>query len=211
MPWIFEDTKGGLGPLATNSWKELVTVHALTGIMREKHEADFSRLLNRLREGKQTQEDMDKLKERLIDPLQADYPNTAPHLFVTNVNVDRFNEKVLDRTITEKVMVNSQEAVVGDVQSCVKEQLINSLPEDVSMTAGLSHLVNIGEGLVYGICQNLDVTDGLTNGATCYVKYIERRQQNTMRPSIIWILFSDTNLGKQSRVKYKHVFTKFVS
>ena len=171
-------------------------MHEPTEIMRQKHDAEFSRLLNRLREGKQTQKDMDNLNERLIDPSQADYPKTAPHLFVTNVNVDRFNEKVFDRTVTEKVMVHSQDAVVGDVQSCVKEQLINSRPEDVSMTAGLSRLVNKGDGLVYGICQNFDVTDGLTNWDTYYVKYIERRQQNTMRPSIIWALFSDTNIGK---------------
>ena len=127
-------------------------------------------------------------------------------MFVTNVNADRFNEKLFDRTSTEKVMAHSQDAVVADVQSCVKEQLINSLPENVSMTAGLFRLVNTDEGLVYDICQNRDVTDGLTNGATCYVQPIERWQQNTMRLSIIWVHFSDTNIGKQKRVKYKHLY-----
>ena len=38
---------------------------------------------------------------------------------------------------------------------------------------------------------NVDVKDGLTNGATGVVKQIDLRMKLTNRPNIIWVLFDD--------------------
>ena len=46
---------------------------------------------------------------------------------------------------------------------------------------------------------NVDVEDGLTNGATGVVKQIDFRK-GTNRPSIIWVLFDDPRVvGQQER------------
>ena len=57
--WIFKDLTVGYGPLATNLWKEYFTAFELDEIMRQKDDQDFAMLLNRLREGKQTQADVE--------------------------------------------------------------------------------------------------------------------------------------------------------
>ena len=43
---------------------------------------------------------------------------------------------------------------------------------------------------------NVDVEDGLTNGATGVVKHIDFRIEVTKRPSIIWVLFDDPQVGR---------------
>ena len=49
---------------------------------------------------------------------------------------------------------------------------------------------------------NVDVEDGLTNGATGVVKHVDFRwMEGTNRPSIIWVLFDDPRVGKATREK----------
>ena len=50
---------------------------------------------------------------------------------------------------------------------------------------------------------NVDVEDGLTNGATGVVKHIDYRMKGTNRPSIIWVLFDDPRTGRSAREKYR--------
>ena len=50
---------------------------------------------------------------------------------------------------------------------------------------------------------NVDVEDGLTNGATGLVKHIYFRMEGTNRPSIIWVLFDEPRVGRTAREKYR--------
>ena len=49
---------------------------------------------------------------------------------------------------------------------------------------------------------NVNVEDGLTNGATGVVKFIEYKIEGSNRPSIIWMQFDDPQIGKAAREKY---------
>ena len=64
--WIFNNTNHGYGDLATNIWNEYFTLFELTEIMRQKDDKEFSELLNRLREGNHTRNDIEVLKERIL-------------------------------------------------------------------------------------------------------------------------------------------------
>lgn len=50
-------------------------------------------MLNRLREGNQTMQDIVKCKERIIEANSCHFPKDVPHLFVQNSKVNDFNEK----------------------------------------------------------------------------------------------------------------------
>ena len=54
----------------------------LSEIMRQRESKEFAELLNRLREGKHTKKDIEKLKQRIIKSGDANYPMDAPHLFI---------------------------------------------------------------------------------------------------------------------------------
>ena len=84
--WIFSNTNHGYGDLATNIWNEYFTLFELTEIMRQKDDKEFAELLNRLREGNHTQNDIEVLKERIlkIRPGQKNYSINMTHLFSTS-------------------------------------------------------------------------------------------------------------------------------
>ena len=63
-----------------------------TGPNYEKGKSrEFAQILNRLRESNHTQDDIAKLKERLISKHCMNYPTDVPHLFIQNSKVDEFN------------------------------------------------------------------------------------------------------------------------
>ena len=48
--------------------------------------------------------------------------------------------------------------------------------------------------MIYDLIINGNTEDGLANGATCALKYIDYRQAATPRPNIIWIQFDDLRI-----------------
>ena len=61
--FVFEDYRNNYGPLATNLWTEHFKIYELTEIMRQKDDKKFAQLLNRLRIGARTKNDIKILKE----------------------------------------------------------------------------------------------------------------------------------------------------
>ena len=61
--FIFEDYKNNYGPLATNLWTEYFKIFELDEIMRQKEDKKFAQLLNRLRTGHHTENDIAILKK----------------------------------------------------------------------------------------------------------------------------------------------------
>jgi len=86
--WIFENSQSGYNEFATNMWTEYFTLFELTEIMRQKDDKEFAQLLNRLREGNQSEDDKAILKQRLLNvrPQQDNYLMNMAHLFTTNAS-----------------------------------------------------------------------------------------------------------------------------
>ena len=63
-------------------------------------------------------------------------------------------------------------------------------------------------GMIVAHTANVDVEDGLTNGATGVVKYIDYRMEETNRPSIVWVLFDDPRIGRTAREKYRKLYNR---
>ena len=58
----------------------------------------------------------------------------------------------------------------------------------------------------------MNTHDGLINGAICTLKYVEYiNQQTTIRPSILWVHFSDKTVGTQQRKRYKMFYHEGIS
>ncbi|CAH3157086.1 unnamed protein product, partial [Pocillopora meandrina] len=93
--YVFKDMNNSeYRALAPNLWQELSTMFELEEIMRKRESKEFAQLLNRLREGNHTPEDIAKLKERCISENCTNYPIDVPHLFLQNSKVDEFNRRV---------------------------------------------------------------------------------------------------------------------
>ena len=83
--WIFENSKDGYSALATNLWQQYFQMFELSEVMRQREDKDFAEILNRIREGKHTEADIEVLKKRILNlsPQHANYPIDSTHLFST--------------------------------------------------------------------------------------------------------------------------------
>ena len=64
--WIFANNSRGYTSLAPNLWQTYFTMFELTEIMRQKDDAPFAELLNRIRDGRQTEKDISMLNSRSV-------------------------------------------------------------------------------------------------------------------------------------------------
>ena len=92
--WIFENDKSSYSPLAINLWQTYFQMYELHQIMRQKEDKFFAELLNRLREGNHTKNDIDILSKRIVTNISKDKCKFLTHLFVTNALVNLHNNAI---------------------------------------------------------------------------------------------------------------------
>ena len=79
--YIFKDLKNSVyAILAPSLWHQHFRMFELNEIMCQRDSKLFAELLNRLHEGKHTESDISKLKERVIQE-DINNPIDAPHLY----------------------------------------------------------------------------------------------------------------------------------
>lgn len=205
--WIFKNLSNPGQSLAKNLWQEHFYMHELTEIMRQKDDLRFAEMLNRLRENNMTDEDKELISQRFIRQDSQVYPKEAPHLFIENKFVDCYNNSLIENLSTNKINVLADTDVLSQTKlsASVKLKLVQNLPENPASTGQLRTNLVIAVDMLYDISVNLDVTDGLTNGASCVVKYIEYKESQ-LRPGIVWVLFADSSIGISRRHQYSHLF-----
>ena len=208
--WIFNPLSNDYGPLATNMWQEYFQVFQLTEIMRQKEDKLFAELLNRLRCGIHTDIDIEELKKCSLKQNDPGYDMYQPHIFLSNAKVDDHNTQIFSR-VPEllKLSILVHDTVIGDVAADVKEKIIQSVPFESSKTMGLVKNYKCALGLRDEISVNIDVTDGLANGAVCVVMSIPH--SHNKRPSYIWVRFTEAQIGKQLRESQRHLYEKDIS
>ena len=162
----------------------------LSEVMRQREDKDFVENLNRIREGNHTEDDIEVLKQRIlnISRQHLDYPLSLTHLFSTNIAVDQHHHYVFQNSSNEKVHIKAIDIVLGDLSDDLKERLKKQIPNDPSKTMGLYSVCSILNEAKYDLTTNVSVVDGMTNGAECIIKKIVYRVEGSSRPSIIWVL-----------------------
>jgi exonuclease III len=201
--WIFQNTESGYGMLAPNIWQDLVKLYELQTVMRQKDDAEFAHLLNRIREGNQVENDLSVLNNRSTEKHRSPLVD-VPHLFATNHLVDAHNLHYLEKINTEGCISYATDYTIGDISQSVKSKVLDiakSLPQQ--KTQNLAQQLQIKITGQYMITHNIDTDDGLTNGATCVVKHFEIVDE---MPTILWIKFEDPNIGAALRQKMKSYF-----
>ena len=155
-----------------------------------------------------TEEDKQVLRTRTFDRDTGDYPKDAVHLFF----VKKHNDTILSQLPGEKFVIPCHDNdVFANIPAKECQTLINSLPDDYSKTGQLMKSLTVVVGMIVVHTANVDVEDGLTNGATGVVKQIEFRMEGTNRPSIIWVLFDDPRVGRTTREKYRKLYNSSIN
>ena len=210
--WIFADNSEDYSSLAPNLWRTYFTMFELTEIMRQKDDAPFAELLNRIREGRQTEEDVNTLNSRRVFSGTVDYQELRNdlHLFPCNASVDAHNKDVYDRATSQKAEIKCSDTVLGEDANEVKEKTLEQLIGRRSNDTGnLSEILKVAVGLGYDTTHNISVSDGICNGTPCILRKIHYLERHNPIPSCLWVEFPDKNIGKETRRENAYYYNKY--
>lgn len=209
--WIFSQVYefSHLQCLGTNLWMHLFDFFELREVMRQKDDHAYAMLLNRLREGQHTEEDLAVLEGRQVKRLgiSAGSIKDLPHLFCRRADVYAHNDIALSAIPSSSIInIEAVDTVSGNVNTSVHKNILSRIPLDTNKTMGLQKNLELGIGSPCELCANVDTADGLTNGASCYIRKFDFRVENSARCSIVWVEFDDKSIGKNWRFKYSHLY-----
>ena len=94
--------------LAPNIWKENFTCFELTQVMRQKDDQLFCDILNRMREGNHTEDDIKIIKQNCeLGGNEPDHLLHVPHFYFSNAERNIHNQKILSAKEGETVCVHA--------------------------------------------------------------------------------------------------------
>ncbi|XP_055856560.1 uncharacterized protein LOC129919626 isoform X2 [Episyrphus balteatus] len=189
----------------TNTLWALFKIFELTKIMRQQNETLFINALNNLATGTMTSEDIQLVKSREVDSTSI--PEDVIRLYSTNNDVDEYNSLKLSKAPGEEISATSIDSVLGKVGEAIKKRALEALQKKkLSDLGGLSNIVRLKKNIKYMITTNIDVEDGLVNGACGELKHISMKP-NTSEVDKIWILFPP---NPQVGLKARQSLNKFI-
>ena len=208
--FVFENYKSNYSPLASNLWTENFKIYELTQIMRQKDDKTFAELLNRLRTGHQTQEDIKLLKNTKIRNKHLTNKNSIPHFYPTLEQVSLYNKKrtenpknfVIESICTDILPSSISKLLETNINTAISKRKINH-------TGGLPEKIILIKNEQYDLISNIDVEDGLINGTQCTIKFIQvtQKNDNKLLPYVVWVEFENTHIATNYRKKYSYLYT----
>ena len=180
-------------------WTSLFKVIELTEIQRQKDDQQFAQLLNRVRIGNQTEQDLNVLKSRQTSKSAAQYPVNATHMFVYNKMKDEHNSQMLEKLSNPKFCFKAV-----DSKKDVQTQRIDT-SEFSQNAGGLPAELTVAVEARVVLTKNIDVSDGLVNSAVGTVtgflpSYNSTTEQpESFKPKYILIKFDEERVGRKCR------------
>ena len=159
--------------------------------MRQKDDIAFTQLLNRVRTGSHTDDDIKCIQSRPITPGDKDYPSDALHIFAENALVDEYNVAHLEQIVSPQYKLKALDQVPLHVR---KHDIETVLSKGRSETGGLDTEIVIKENARVMLTTNVDITDRLINGQLGTVIKVNVDSVSN-KPSTIFVKFDDSNAG----------------
>ena len=192
------------GDMAPSPWQTFI-LHKLTQIMHQK-DIDFSNLLNvvHMKQPEQDSHEDKLLKacELKIDMFHPDYPRYALHVFATNAEVASWNKVMLDMIEGETYIYYADDSK--------KDKLANitnvTFPENPQQTGNLVRILKLKKGACVMLTNNIDVTDGLTNGAMGTVTgiLVNENAKPEKKIKCVLVRFDSCKIGRNAIANSSH-------
>ena len=175
--------------------------------MCQKDDKTFAELLNRVRIGKHTNEDLKLLSTHKVSSTEMQHLNGIPHFFPMRKMVNDYNKTVLEHSSEVRMNVKAMDILPSDISKQFRKQFLTAVSKcKQENTGGLASDITVAINHQYDIIANIAVEDGLINGSECCIKYIQPQQNNLSFPAAIWVKFENTEMGQEQHLKYKYLF-----
>ena len=164
----------------------------LTQIMRQKEDSEFAELLNRVRKAEHTEADIDLLRTCEIDKTDPIYKSDVLHIFKLNVDKNAHNSLKMGELNKPILSLKRKEKR----PSCLKDYTVSDKSKD---TGGLEKEILICEGCRVMLVRNIDVQDGLVNGAQGTVLgFIPQNATSGEEVKAVVVQFDKANVGSRA-------------
>ena len=190
--------RAGLPICAPNNcylWMDNFKFLELTEIMRQRDDATFAELLNRLRVKSKSEtltvSDTNTLLSRVTAPENC--PQDALFIFAKNKEVDEHNDKMLQEKCTDISVIVAVD-VVRNKQTGKLEQRLASASN--TKADSLPSRLKIAVGARVMITKNIDTEHGITNGATGIITAILPTKEGKLLPEGVCIQFDNDKVGR---------------
>ena len=160
-------------------WKKFEVINLKTN-HRQGDDKTYADLLNRIRVGEQTEEDIKLLSTRVFDKYDKSIPRDALHISGTNAAVEKVNNTRLSQIDQKELELDA--IVFSETRGNFVPPLDKK--KDIRGTT-LQYNLKLKVGCRVMLTYNLDVCDGLTNGSQGTVVAIEKENQEIQ--SISWL------------------------
>ena len=180
-------------------------LHELHEIVRQSSDPEFAQLLNRLREGNHTRNDLAEIKA-LAHTDTSQWPGEFTKLYRTNALVNKENEQCMSKLQldgNEKITVHAKDSTTDKMTGRYKLDV----PEDIAInkTAGLPKILSLCVGARVMVTANIDISDKLINGSMGTVIRFHNVTHNgtnngqASKHGKIFIQFDDPKAGNKKK------------
>ena len=160
-------------------------------------------MLNRVREGKQTDADLNKLKEKIRPYGHSDLKEVSLYIVCKKKDCARINGQYIDNLPGEEIIIQSKNFLRTQKKFkppiCKKEGTVGN-------TSFMDKLrIKIGCKII--LIHNIDTADGLTNGQLGLLKDVIRTEDGSVSKCIIE--FKNEKAGQESRSRNPQFAVKY--
>jgi hypothetical protein len=193
--WIFQQPKSeffGHTFEAMNLW-EMFTVIELTKNHRQGEDGNYAGLLNRVRFGSHTSQDIATLLTR----IELNLPEDCLYVYGTNNLVNKRNQKMLARNpnISYTFKASHNHPSIPNYKPYLKNGNIGDTPFQDELI--------LKKGCIVMIIYNIDTADSLTNGSMGKIEEF-RTNSNGIIEHVL-LSFEDPKIGKHTRNEKIHL------
>ena len=201
--WVFEMPQIAYSNILQSPWGRF-RMHELTQVMRQDNIV-FIQRLNRLRVGAHTQEDLDwfngRCLQNLSDEERAHFTRNTPHMFYGNKAVAAHNRTfIAEEPGMLHTLIAIDTLVQGTSDKGVEARMLELAKATKTNRAGaLPYETELKVNAPVELTVNVDVPDGLTNGAKGILKAFEWALHPTRSVAVLWVLFDEARVGLSAR------------
>ena len=174
---------------SSSVWVDEFEMIELNEIMRQRGDTTFSEMLCRVRTATCTPEDIEMLKSREITADIPNYPVRALHVYRLNIDVDSRNSLMLNNLAPqcEQYSIKASDAIAGQTTHLQ----LSTLTNDQKLVAYSVLKLAICARVM--LTTNVDVSDGLVNGARSEVVHIVTSNDNKV--TTVLVKFDNRRVG----------------